>query len=85
MLNLSAFINNVVKVIINPIIGLLFALALFYFVFGLVTFLAQADKPEERAKGTRHMFWGIVGFVIMVAVMGLLTALTGTFGVALPR
>lgn len=82
---LSQFIDNVVRVIITPILGLLFALALFYFIWGLFLFIAKADVPEERAKGTRHMIWSLIGFFIMVSVIGILSVVTGTFGVSLPR
>lgn len=82
---LSTFISNVVRLIITPIIGLLFALALFYFVNGLVGFIANADNPEARKKGTQHLFWGLIGFFIMVSVIGILSAAVGTFNVSLPR
>ncbi len=82
---LSSFINNVVRLIITPIIGLLFALALYYFVFGLVTYIAKSDQPEMRSKGTRMLFWGVLGFFIMVGVVGILSAAVGTFGQTLPQ
>lgn len=82
---LSHFISNVVRLILTPIMGLLFALALFYFINGLFLFIAKADVPEERKKGTRHIFWSLIGFFIMVSVIGILSAVTGTFGVSLPR
>ncbi|MFA5876889.1 MAG: hypothetical protein WC880_00830 [Candidatus Paceibacterota bacterium] len=82
---LSKFIAKIVELILTPILGLLFALALMYFVWGVTVFIAQADNPEERKKGERKMLWGIIGFFIMVSVIGILTAVTGTFGVSLPR
>ncbi len=82
---LSHFIANVVRLILTPILALIFALAMFYFVGGIMTFITQADNPEARKKGTRHLFWGLIGFFIMVSVIGILTAVTGTFGVSLPK
>lgn len=82
---LSTFIDNIVRLILTPILGLLFALAMFYFVYGIFLFIAKADVPEERKKGTAHIFWSLVGFFIMVSVIGILSAVTGTFGVSLPR
>ncbi|MES2135015.1 MAG: hypothetical protein V4449_02115 [Patescibacteria group bacterium] len=82
---LSNFIGKIVELILTPIMALLFALAMFYFINGLITFIAQADNAAERAKGTRHLFWGLIGFFIMVCVIGILTAVTGTFGVSLPK
>lgn len=82
---LSKFIGKIVELILTPILGLLFALAMFYLINGVVTFIAQADNPEARKKGTQHLLWGIIGLFIMVSVIGILTAVTGTFGVSLPR
>ncbi|TAJ12912.1 hypothetical protein EPO56_03765 [Patescibacteria group bacterium] len=82
---LSTFIANIVRLIFTPIIGLLMALALFYFVWGIFIFIMQADNPEARKKGTSHILWSLVGFVIMVSVIGILSVVTGTFGVSLPR
>jgi len=82
---LSNFISKIVQLILTPILGLLFALAMFYFINGVMVFIASADNPEKRIEGTRHIFWGLIGFFIMVSVIGILTAVTGTFGVSLPK
>jgi uncharacterized membrane protein YfcA len=82
---LSTFVNNVTRLILTPIIALLFALALYYFVFGMVLYIAKSDQPEMRSKGTRMLFWGVIGFFIMVGVIGILSAALGTFHQTLPR
>ncbi len=81
---LSKFIANFVEFILTPVVALLFALALFYFVQGLIGITVNADKPESRKKGATHLLWGIVGFVIMVSVWGILRAITGSFNIPFP-
>lgn len=81
---LNQFMFNIVKFIVQPAIWLLFALAMYYFVNGLIPFLAKADDAKEREKGRQHIIWGIVGFLVMVSVFGILQVLTNTFEVQLP-
>lgn len=84
MTRLSIFIANIVRYIIQPIMTLLFALALAYFVWGLAQFILNAESSEERTKGKQKIVWGIVGLFIMTGVIGILATVTNTFGVALP-
>ncbi|TSD02413.1 MAG: Uncharacterized protein Athens071424_109, partial [Parcubacteria group bacterium Athens0714_24] len=56
----------------NPIIGLLIAIGLVVFLYGVVEFLAGADNQEKREQGKKHMIWGIIGLFIMVGVFGLM-------------
>lgn len=67
----------------NPLIGLIFAVALAYFLWGVFVFIQNSDNDEQRKQGQQHMLWGVVGMFIMVAVYGILNVITGTFG--LPR
>ena len=74
-------INNL---IINPIIMLMFAVAILILVIGFVEFLAKPDDEEAREKGKRHMLWGVLGMFIMVAVFGIMHFLVNTFGFVAP-
>ncbi len=85
MTTLLTFIGNIVKFIIQPLVGLLFALALFMFVYGIIPLITNPGDPEIRKKGRSHLLWGIIGLVIMVGVMGFLSVVTKTFGVNLPQ
>lgn len=76
---LSRFINNVTGLIIQPIILLLFALAMFYFVQGAITFISKSDDPKARETGRNHMIWGVLGFFIMVSVFTILKISFRTF------
>lgn len=79
MERLSIFLNNIVIFIIQPVITLLFALALAYFVWGMAQFILNAADSEGREKGRRALIWGILGLFIMTAVIGILNILVGTF------
>ncbi len=81
MASLEAFIGNIVSYIINPIIGLLFALAMVFFLWGGAMFIFQADDPKARETGRRHLLFGVFGMFIMVFVVAILSVLTNTFGI----
>lgn len=78
------YINRFIDAIVNPVIYLLFGLALVYFLFGVFMFVRGADDEEARNTGRQHMLWGIVGLAIMVSVYGILRIVAGTVGVAAP-
>lgn len=75
--------------IIGPITILLFALAAVVFLFGVVEFIAGASAGEAsasggmsfktRARGKKHMIWGLVGLVIMLAAKAIITVLQNFF------
>lgn len=64
--------------IINPVIYLLFGLALAYFLWGMLEFIAGAGNEETRTNGRQHMLWGVVGMFIMVAVFGIMHTICNT-------
>ena|ERR1035437_7770071 len=72
--------KGVNKVIINPLIILLFTLAVVYFVYGLVRYLLSPDNEEIRKSSKSHMLWGIIGMFIMVSVIGIMSLIINTLG-----
>jgi predicted PurR-regulated permease PerM len=72
--------KSVDKVIINPLIMLLFALAMVYFLYGLARYLMSPDNEEVRKSSKTHMLWGIIGMFIMVSVFGIMSILLSTVG-----
>ena len=80
MTALSQFIANIVQYIIQPIIVLLFALAVFMFVNGVILFFdIRGADPKERDRGKKLLMWGVVGFFIMTFGMSIIAAITNTF------
>ena len=80
--SIVTLMGNINRVIINPLIYLLFALALVYFLYGLLKYLLSPDNEELKSSSKSHMLWGIFGMFIMVAVFGIMNLLLGTLGVS---
>ena len=79
METLDAFLTTLGVEIVNPIINLLFAAAVVYFLWGVYKYISGAESPDGREQGSRHIIWGIVGLVIMVSVFAIIRMATGTF------
>jgi uncharacterized membrane protein YidH (DUF202 family) len=75
------FLSNVSTEILNPLILLIFALALVYFLYGMFEFISNADNEEKRSIGKNHMLWGIIGLTIMVGVWFILGVVLRTINV----
>ncbi len=69
--------NTVIAGILAPLIKLMIALAIVFFLWGVFKFIKEdGDKKEE---GRNFMFWGIVGIFVMISVWGLVNILVYTF------
>jgi TM2 domain-containing membrane protein YozV len=75
------FMGKVVDNIINPILSVIFALALVLFLFGLLRFVLSKGDENALAAGKQHMLWGTVGMTIMISVYAILWLMLLTFGV----
>lgn len=68
------------KVIINPIIILLFALATALFMYGLIRYFFASDNETVVNETKQHMLWGIFGMFIMISVFGIMRLILNTLG-----
>ena len=79
-MEISEFISTLVRVIVNPIIQLAFAVALVYFLWGVLKYIQNAGNSDKREEGLKHIRWGVVGLVIMVSVFGIIRILSNFLG-----
>mgnify|MGYP003394320272 CR=1 FL=1 len=79
--SLDSFISNVNTQIINPIIQLLFAVAILYFLYGVFRLFSNADNEEVKTEAKNTMLWGIIGLAIMLGVWGILNLILSTFNI----
>lgn len=66
------FINNIAVPLVFALSFIVFIVGVFYY------FIAGAANDEKRGKGRSIMIYGIIGFVAMISVWGLVHILTGT-------
>lgn len=75
-------ITKITAVIVNPLIVVMFTFALVGFLWGVRSYITNADDPEARAKGTGHIMWGIIGMFLMIASFTIIHIVLNTFGLA---
>lgn len=80
--SVQTLVYSVNRVIINPLITVLFALALVYFLYGVAQFIMAQENEEMRNQSKTHMLWGIIGLFIMISVFGILNLIVNTLGVS---
>jgi hypothetical protein len=79
--NLGSFLLLIIYMIDVYIVPVIFALAFIVFVWGIYrTFIAGATSDEKRQEGQKLVVYGLIGFVLMFSVWGLVNLLVGTLG-----
>ena len=81
-MDLDKFIANVDNMIINQLIGFLFALAIAFFLYGVLEFFMNQENEEKKTTGKSHMIWGVVGITIMLGVWTILSIVLNTLGIS---
>ncbi len=80
--SLNAFIGHVDDKIINPLIYFLFALAVLYFLWGVLEFIWNQTSEEKKTSGKSHMLWGVIGIAIMLGVWSILNLILSTLNIS---
>lgn len=78
--SITTLMKSIDRVIINPIIFFLFALAMVYFLYGVVQYFLASDNEEVRKSSKSHMLFGVIGLFVMVAVFGIMNLILATVG-----
>jgi NADH:ubiquinone oxidoreductase subunit 6 (subunit J) len=73
-------VNTLAAEILNPLVALMFAGAVVYFIFGVINYIANADSEDARETGKRHLLYSVVGLVIMAGVWGIIGLIFDSLG-----
>ena len=71
---------NSFKGVLNTLTTVIIGLALVFFFWGLAKFILAAGEEEAKDEGKRIMGWGILAFVIMIGIWGIVNFLISIFG-----
>ncbi len=75
--------QNILYIINGILVPVLFALAFIVFLYGVADAYIFSRGDEEAVKrGHKLILWGIIGFVVMVSLWGLVNVVANTFGLA---
>ncbi len=78
---INTILLNFNRVVINPLLLLIFTVGLLLFVYGVVEFLFNFNASSGHSigslkSGKNHMLWGIVGMVVMATAIGIISLLS---------
>ncbi len=76
----AGVVDGTITVITQIVLPILFALALMYFLLGVIKFIRSAGDEKERAEAKRIIFSGLIGLAVMVSIWGLVAVVAGSFG-----
>lgn len=77
----SAF-GVIFRVINSYLIPLAFALAILYFLWGILKFVTAGGDEEKRNEGRNVMVYGVIAIFVMTAVWGLVGILRNSTGIS---
>jgi hypothetical protein len=78
---ISSFFGNILGFINNTLVPLVFAIAFLVFIYGVFQyFILGAGDEGKRETGRAYMLYGIIGFVVMVSIWGIVNLLSEGLG-----
>lgn len=71
-------LSPIVTNIIDPLIGLAFAVAVVVFAYGVIQMIIHDTDADAHKNGRTSMIWGIVGMFIMFSAWGIINIVSNT-------
>ena len=79
--NICSVATTILYLINSVLVPLLFAVAFIVFLYGVAkTYIFSAGEADKVSEGHRLILWGIIGFVVMISLWGLVNVVANTFG-----
>lgn len=84
----AGIVGNILFIIKN-LTGLGAAVALFFFVFGIVQYLTHSDNAAKRTESVQTITYGLIALFVLIAVWSLVQllqeSLVGGSGLNIPQ
>lgn len=80
---MTIFADLVIRItreILNPLIVLVFLLAVAAFAWGMVMYLSAQGSDDKVQKGKKIMWFGIIGMFVLASIWGIVALLCDFFG-----
>ncbi|MFA7302188.1 MAG: pilin [Candidatus Paceibacterota bacterium] len=80
---IGRYFNDFMFIINDLLVPVLISIAFIFFLFGVYKyFIMGAESDSELETGRKFVLWGIIGFVVIVSVWGLVWIVLVTFNLA---
>lgn len=82
-IGLCSVADTILFIINSVLVPVLFAVAFIVFIYGIArAYIFSAGNEEAVKAGHKLMLWGLIGFVVMISLWGLVNVVANTFGLA---
>lgn len=79
--NICRVASTILYIINYVLVPVLFAIAFIVFLYGIVAkYIFSHGDPEKVKEGHKLILWGLVAFVVMISLWGLVNVVANTFG-----
>ena len=76
--SLASIVQDLIG-LINMLVGVLAALAVVIFFFGLVRFISKSDDAGSLKEGRTSIMWSLIALFVLFSIWGILQILSITF------
>ncbi len=78
---ITPYSNGILNVINNILVPLIIGVAFIVFLWGVFKyFILGAANEDDRREGRQFVLWGLIGFVVIISVWGLVALVSNTLG-----
>ena len=82
-MNLQSYLSGILDFLGNAVVPVLLAVAILIFLWNITRYFIIGCANEESQEKARSLaIWGILAFVIIIAVWGIVNIVTETFGIS---
>lgn len=75
---LGGVLNPIITHIVNPIVQLMFAVAVVVFAYGVFQMIWNKTDADGHTKGRNSMLGGLIGMFIMLSAWGIINLIANT-------
>jgi len=80
---IQGYSDSIITIINSILLPVLVAIAFIVFLWGVYTyFIKGADSDTERGKGKTFVLYGVIGFVIIFSIWGLVNIFSSTLNLS---
>ncbi|NNM83896.1 hypothetical protein HKL94_01605 [Candidatus Parcubacteria bacterium] len=81
--DITGVAGTILYLINDVLVPVLFALAFIVFLYGVATkYIFSRGDEGKIEEGHKLILWGVIGFVVMISLWGLVNVVSNTFGLS---
>jgi len=81
---IKPYSDSIIGIINSILVPVLMAIAFITFLWGVFKyFIWGGENESEKAEGRKFAMWGIIGFVVILSLWGLVNILMGALGLSI--